>query len=136
MPESEPRTTGPAWWQWILIVTVLPLGLTAPFGTTVLGIMSISNIRHSHGRLIGMPLAVADALFYPVLLLDCLILALSICLVLLVVFFAEAAGARGLSILAVGGPAVLLALPVCVLVDFLLARAVWRTSTRGLKGAN
>jgi hypothetical protein len=131
-PESEPRTraTGPAWWQWILIVTVLPLGLTAPFGTTVFGLMSISNIRHSHGRLIGMPLALADALLYPMLILDCLILASVVCLILLVVFFT---GFGGLNVLAVGLPAVLVAIPTCAVLDFLLARAAWRRATSGVK---
>jgi len=131
-PESDPRTraTGPAWWQWILIVTVLPLGLTAPFGTTVLGLMSISNIRHSHGRLIGMPLALADALLYPMLILDCLILASVVCLILLAVFFT---GFGGLNVLAVGIPAVLVAIPTCAVVDFLLVRAAWRRATSGVK---
>jgi hypothetical protein len=128
--DVEMLSTGTAWWQWILIVTVLPLGLTAPFGTTVFGLMSISNIRHSHGRLIGMPLALADALLYPMLLLDCLILASVVCLILLVVFFT---GFGGLNVLAVGLPAVLVAIPICAVLDFLLARAAWRRATSGVK---
>jgi len=123
----------PDWWQWVLVLTVLPLGLTAPFGTTILGLMSISDIRHSNGRVIGMPLALADALGYPLLILDALIVALSVCLVMIVVSFAEAAGNRGISILAVAAPSLLIALPLCAVVDALLVRAAWRRATRGLK---
>jgi hypothetical protein len=115
------------------MVTLLPLGLTAPFGATILGLVAISNIRHSYGRLTGMPLALADALFYPLLILDGLIYGLAVCLVLLIVFFVETVGARGISFPAVTVPAVLLALPVCIVIDFLLVRAAWRTATRGMK---
>lgn len=135
--QEDPRRTtpsfGPAWWQWVLIVTVLPLGLTAPFGTTILGLMSISDIRHSHGRVIGMPLALVDAIGYPLLVLDALLLALSVFLVLIVVFFFEAAGHRGISVLAVAAPAGLIAIPLCAVTDALLVRAAWRRSTQGLK---
>ncbi len=52
------------------MLTVLPLGLTAPFGTTILGIIAISDIRHSRGRLHGLALALPDALLFPLLALD------------------------------------------------------------------
>ena len=87
-------------------------------------------IRHSHGRLIGMPLALADTLLYPMLILNCLILASAICLILLIVFFA---GFGGLNVLAVGVPAVLVGIPTCAVVDFLLVRAAWRKATSGVK---
>jgi predicted Ser/Thr protein kinase len=57
-------------WQWIARFTILPLGVLAPFGCTALGCLGISRIRSSRGRLIGMPLAVAVALLYPLLVLD------------------------------------------------------------------
>ena len=63
-------------WQWIARFTILPLGLLAPFGCTALGCLGISRIRASQGRLIGMPLAVAVALFYPLLVLDGVLLSL------------------------------------------------------------
>ena len=53
----------------ILFLIMLPLGLTAPFGTTILGIVSIGDIRHSAGGLYGLPLALADALLFPLLVL-------------------------------------------------------------------
>ncbi|MHC4154711.1 MAG: hypothetical protein ACYST6_07295 [Planctomycetota bacterium] len=60
---------GPAWWQYVLMFTVLPMGLTAPFGTTICGLISISQIRHSGGRLYGLGLAVVDTVVFPLLLL-------------------------------------------------------------------
>jgi len=65
-----------AWWQWLLRFTILPLGIISPFATTILGLISISQIRASKGKLIGKSLALLDALFYPLLLLDGLLLAL------------------------------------------------------------
>ena len=41
-------------------------GVTAPIGTTLLGLVSISQIRHSGGRLVGLPLAIADTLVFPI----------------------------------------------------------------------
>lgn len=57
-------------WQWIGRFTLLPLGVLAPFACTTLGLMGISKIRNSAGRLIGLPLAVFDTLLYPVIVLD------------------------------------------------------------------
>ena len=62
--------TGPAWWQIALQFTLLPLGLTAPFGTTILGWVAVSQIRRSAGKLYGMGLAVFDGLIFPLLVLD------------------------------------------------------------------
>ena len=71
-PGSPPP--GPAWWQIVLRLTLLPLGLTAPFGTTILGGIAVSKIRRSAGRLYGLWLAVFDGLFFPLLTLDWAIL--------------------------------------------------------------
>ncbi|MDB6058484.1 MAG: hypothetical protein JWO95_2328, partial [Verrucomicrobiales bacterium] len=40
---------------------------TAPFGTTICGCVAISQIRHSAGKIIGLGLAVFDALLFPML---------------------------------------------------------------------
>jgi len=65
--------SGPAWWQTLLAFTLLPLGIAAPLGTTLLGWISVSQIRRSAGRLYGIGLAVFDGLLFPLLLLDLLI---------------------------------------------------------------
>ncbi len=63
--------------RWLIALSfiLLALGGSGPIGTTVLGAMAVSNIRHSQGRIYGMPLALADALFFPLIVLDGLIYA-------------------------------------------------------------
>ncbi|MCW5553112.1 MAG: protein kinase [Verrucomicrobiae bacterium] len=132
-PSSPPP--GPAWWQLVLGFTLLPLGLTAPFGTTILGTVAISQIRHSRGRLYGLGLAVFDALFFPLLVLNALILG------------AAVLGLRAMSASHVRTEAVtmspswasywwlgLVVLGVIVLVDWLIIRAVWRTANKPVSG--
>jgi hypothetical protein len=62
----------------IITAPLLLLGLTAPFGTTILGLVAISQIRHSGGRLYGIGLALADALLFPLLALDGLLMLICI----------------------------------------------------------
>ena len=115
LPGSTPLNPGLTRWKWLLILTVLPLGLTAPIGTTALGLAAVSGIRHSRGTLTGMPLAVADTLLFPLLVLDALITAL--------VFYASyLLLGQGINLLV--GLAV--SLVVCLPVDALIVRAVWR----------
>lgn len=64
---------GPTWWQMVLRFTLLPAGLSAPIGTTLLGWLSVKAIQRSAGRLYGMRLAVFDGLMFPLFILDCLI---------------------------------------------------------------
>jgi len=64
---------GPTWWQILLRFTLLPLGIAAPFGTTILGGIALAQIRHSAGRLYGLGLALFDTLLFPLLLADILI---------------------------------------------------------------
>ena len=64
---------GPAWWQMALLFTTVPLGLAAPFGTTILGWMAVSDIRRSQGRLHGMWLALFDGLVFPMIALAALV---------------------------------------------------------------
>ena len=61
--------TGPAGWQLALMFTLLPLGMLAPFGTTILGAIGITKIKRSEGKLYGLRLAQADALLFPLLVL-------------------------------------------------------------------
>jgi tRNA A-37 threonylcarbamoyl transferase component Bud32/type II secretory pathway pseudopilin PulG len=91
MPWTGQATTydGPLWWQrfcvflfaqgWPMynpnspawgMFTILPLGLTAPFGATILGWIAISQIRRSKVKLYGLKLAAFDGLLFPVLLFD------------------------------------------------------------------
>jgi hypothetical protein len=69
--------TGPAWWQILLMTALIPTGLTAPFGTTILGWIAVAQIRRSAGKLYGLGLAVFDGLLFPLLAVDGLIFWLS-----------------------------------------------------------
>jgi len=92
----------------ILAGVLTTLGAAAPFATTILGAVAIAQIRRSQGRLYGLPLAVADVLLFPLLLLDLLIL--------------------GVVYVAAHPVASVIALAGVVWIDFLIARAVWRAA--------
>jgi serine/threonine protein kinase len=108
------------------------LGISAPFGTTILGAVAISQIRHSRDRLYGMGLAVFDALLFPLLLLDTLIVGAA---VLGLRFGAASRAASGVAEPWVGywwlGLAIL---GVIVAVDWLIVRAVWRAANKPVTG--
>ncbi len=60
----------PTLFQWLMRVTILPLGILAPFACTILGYVGISQIRNSRGEIVGLPLAFSVAIFYPLIILD------------------------------------------------------------------
>jgi len=119
-PGSQPP--GPAWWQYVLMLTLLAAGLVAPFGTTVLGIISIAQIRQSAGRLYGMALAVFDALLFPLLALD----------VLIVKRWSSVLANGPASATGAAGGRTLLA--TCALVDAIVILLVWRAAARPAGG--
>jgi hypothetical protein len=126
-----PAADGPApsmnWWQMILSATVLPLGVAAPFGTTILGWLAVGEIRRSNGRVTGLPLAVFDGLLFPLLALDALIL---LALPTAAQAVAEANGNVGFT-----GPwpaiARIGAVLICLIADFEITRRVWRAVKGG-----
>ncbi len=61
---------GPSPLQIIGLIITGGLGLTSPFGATICGIVAISKSAGRAGRLYGVALAVADALFFPLLILN------------------------------------------------------------------
>jgi hypothetical protein len=105
-----------AWWQWLLRFTVLPLGVISPFATTILGIVSLSQIRASGGRLVGKPLALVDALFYPLLLLDGLLVAALAAIIVTI------PGGR----LALTESLSLLGLVLVIIIDLVVVTIAWR----------
>jgi len=134
----EPRvSTARIWWPTkVIAIAMLLVGIAAPFGTTILGVVAISDIRHSQGRLIGLPLAVFDALFYPLLLLDgVLIAAVGILFSLVMALvFGRILNVGGTLSFAVSSLLVfMLAVPPCLLIDFLIVRAVWKQNAGALK---
>jgi len=69
LPELRPPL-----WHAALDYVVQPLGWSAPFAATVLGLLAIGRIQKSNGTLYGLSLALFDAMLFPLLLLDFLIL--------------------------------------------------------------
>lgn len=99
----------------MFVILCALVGLAASFGTTILGIVSITHIRHSAGRLYGMGLALFDALFFPVLALNAAIIA---------VFLSARMGLP---------EAVILTLVIGGLLDRFIIRWAWRRANAGLE---
>jgi len=100
------------------------LGISAPFGTTICGVAAISDIRRSKGLIHGLPLALGDALLYPLLLLDGAIVA---------AFAALPTGLRMFGIVAYPPlifAGVALGILVALAVDALLVVMAWRAVKR------
>ena len=98
----------------VFMGALLVIGSGAYIGTTVLGAMAVGQIRRSGGKIIGLPLAVADVLFFPLLLLGALVTVLATG-----VFQSFAPPGVSATIL----PGIAVALVVC----FFVARAAWRS---------
>jgi len=64
---SDPSPS-PEWLIWLLLFAAL-LGSSAPFGTTILGLVAIRKIKRSRGALRGQRLATFAALLYPMIFL-------------------------------------------------------------------
>ncbi len=91
------------------------IGSTPVFATTILGLIAVLQIRHSGGRLHGLGLALFDALLFPLIILNLLIIG------------ATASNFVQIPLGRQVGPfAVLLAFAVCPLLDVLLTRSAWR----------
>jgi hypothetical protein len=115
-----------------LMWALAAIGLTAPIGTTALGLMAISEIRHSAGKTIGLPLALADALFYPIVLLDALIIGgcamfATLAVKLLAQFSGNANVASGSPNLILLGA---LGLIIVVPLDYWIVRLAWRAANK------
>jgi serine/threonine protein kinase len=115
--------------MWIGMIILIPLGIVmffgflSPFLTTILGVVAISNIRHSRGKLYGMPLAVFDALFYPLLLLDLILVGAGWLLI------------RSVSTLELSmAITFLLFVPLTVLLNVILIRLSWRAAIENMPG--
>jgi hypothetical protein len=104
-------------------VILLPLGLTAPLGTTICGAVSLSQIRHSRGRLYGLGVAIFDLLLYPLLVLNGAIglVVFAIFRELALIFGGE--HAQTILFLPLG-----VTLLICAAVDAVIVWLVWRAA--------
>ncbi|MEK6258169.1 MAG: serine/threonine-protein kinase [Planctomycetota bacterium] len=96
----------------IFMGALLAIGAGAPIGTTIYGAISIGHIKRSGGKVVGLPLAVVDMLFFPLLVVFAGI-ALPVSLALHALL--------PLQMIAVAVPSAMLALVVCLVIGF----AVW-----------
>ena len=101
----------------IFMGALLAIGSGAPIGTTIYGGIAIGHIKRSGGKIIGLPLAVADVLFFPLLVLSGIIAAL-----IAQVVYSMAPHPNAAAVTSAGAIGVLVALVIC----FFVARAVWR----------
>lgn len=105
----------------IFMGALLAIGSGAPIGTTIAGGIAIGHIKRSGGKIIGLPLAVADVLFFPLLVLSGIITAL-----VAQVGYSMAPHPNAAAVTSAGAFGVLVALVVC----FFVSRAVWRAIVR------
>ncbi len=111
-----------------LVVVLCASGFAAPFGTTILGAVSLRQIRRSAGRLCGLGLALFDALLYPLLVLDWFV---GVFCIEFTMVLRQAGGHYG------GGEpdwnvVAVLTVPIAAVVDFFVVRAAWRAVRRSV----
>ena len=107
---ASPSTT-----QILLRFTLLPLSVVAPFASTALGFISISQIRKPNGTSYGLPLAVFVSLFSPIIVLD---------LILIIIGWTFLGSIEGLSIIPLAW------LFIILVIDYLIIRLTWRYATK------
>jgi Protein kinase domain len=102
---------------WLIFV-----GAGAPIGTTILGAISMNKIKKPGGKLYGLPLAFADTIFFPMLLLHG---AMAVLLGLLIVTIMKLARVNASLGMAEMGLVAMLPL----IADFFIVRALWRKTS-------
>jgi serine/threonine protein kinase len=129
------------------VLPLVLLGLVALFGTTILGWISVSQIRRSAGRLYGLGLAVFDGLMFPLLALDAFIGGVWVGVARLIGDFYSNPSVLNnpqdhpvlttqIANLLWQHPeiAILIAVATAIVVDFFIIRRVWRKVNQPLDG--
>ena len=116
---------GTTWWQYAVVFTLLPIGITAPLATTVLGWAAVFQIRRSAERIYGIGLAVFDGLLFPLLGLDALMLAAYLIVTRILRGLPHTLSQGGDVLVSVGLG--LLTLALIAGLDYFIVRAVWLT---------
>jgi serine/threonine protein kinase len=116
--QSAPSSAAPL----RLVLLILHM---APVGTTVLGWFAVSDIKRSSGQLRGLWLAVLDGLLFPLILLDILIL-FTFSLIVKLLRSAEYSPSTEVDVTIFAMGLGLLSIVAVLVVDYLIARAVWR----------
>jgi hypothetical protein len=110
----------------VWVVFLFVMGTSAPFCTTILGWIAVSQIRRSAGKLYGLGLAVFDGLLFPLIAMDGAIAGLW--LVLAKLFARFVLGLQNSLFFDVWDATIwiLLALASAASMDYLMIRRVWR----------
>lgn len=107
--------------EFIMWVCIL-IGSMPVFATTILGMVSITQIRHSSGRVYGIGLALFDTLLFPLILLN------------IIMFCVFAGNIVQIPLGPYYGKYVVFAVILaCPLLDFLIIRWAWRKAKAGLE---
>ena len=109
-----------------LALLIILLGITAPFATTILGWVAVSQIRRSAGKLHGMWLAVFDGLLFPLLAMYFLIGYFVYTVLLAVGNLTLHGGSPG----TIG--VMLLSLPIAIPLTLYIIRRVWRAVNKNI----
>lgn len=107
--------TSPSNWQILLRFTILLTAVIASFASIALGFTSISQIRNSNGSIYGLPLAVFVSLFYPIIVLD---------VILIIIGWTLLGDIQGWGFLPV------IWLFFVFAIDYLIVRTTWRAANR------
>jgi predicted Ser/Thr protein kinase len=118
--DNPPPQVTLSFFRIFLTLFLLLPGALAPFGTTLLGWMAVGDIRRTRGRVGGLPLAVFDGLFFPLLILDVFLVVVGNGLMNIFRHTEPSLGEIWRPVF-VGG-SILIALGV----DYLIVRRVWR----------
>jgi len=122
---------GPTSRLMILIWPFLLAAIPAPFGSTLLGWIAVSQIRRSSDRIYGLGLAVFDGLLFPLLALDATIIGFSVAACRFLSHSLHLSrGLAPLVILLLIGLSVVAA----IVLDVWLIRRVWRAVNQPAKG--
>ena len=111
-----------------MMLIVLIFGVATPLGTTILGWVAASQIRHAAGKIYGMGLAVFDGLLFPLLALDAAIISA----MWLVDNHLRQSASPDVSLsyrehYFLDLSQLLLLLVACIAVDYFIIRGVWKT---------
>lgn len=139
-------TTEPKFWQLVILIPALILGVAGPFGTTILGWLAVSQIRRSAGRVHGLQLALFDGLVFPLMALGTIIAVSCVALAkMLVDFYANPSviGHPGVSLVTRTAnwlslnteAAVFVGVIAAIAVNVLIVCAVMRAVRRGVVSA-
>jgi hypothetical protein len=110
-----------------VLIPFSALGFSAVIGATITGAVAVGRIRRSNSQLLGLPYALFGMLFYPLLLLDGLLLllvAVSAAAIFSIFHLGMASGSGVQPQVPLGS--MLLGIPLCAMIDFLIVRGVWR----------